>query len=91
MKDKIHYVGGAKPFIVNGNLAFKINLCFSDLREAMNSGEVNDSIFTSDKSGRTYINLVAFPMKEESQSDSQTHSLKVDTYKPKVKEEKNKY
>lgn len=85
--NKSMYVGNGKPFITKGNIAFKFSICWEDLKAYLATEEGMAACKEAGKTSKHYIQLVAFPLKEENKRDYQTHSVKLDTYKPENKQE----
>ena len=82
------YVGSAKEISVNGRDPFlSIELDLTQLQNRM--VEIDEFIRrVKFKDGEhRLLKLVAYPMKPESRSEYKTHSLKVDTFIPRKRQE----
>ena len=80
----------SKKFVGNGRLiqtkdstGFGMSICITDLFEmCMKDPEVSQFIYVSEKTGKKYLPLIAWPLKEVKEDDKfRTHAISIDTYK----------
>jgi hypothetical protein len=80
----------SKKFVGNGRLiqtkdstGFGMSICITDLFEmCMKDPEVSQFIYVSEKTGKKYLPLIAWPLKEVKEEDKfRTHAISIDTYK----------
>lgn len=79
----------SKKFVGNGRLltskdstGFGINICITDLFEmCMKDPEVAPFIYVSEKTGKKYLPLVAWPLRDLKEGEKlRTHAVSIDTY-----------
>ena len=60
-----------------------MSICITDLFElCMKDPEVSQFIYVSEKTGKKYLPLIAWPLKEVRDEDKfRTHAISIDTYK----------
>jgi len=76
------FVGSGKILTLEDNTGFALNICISDLFEMCTTDpDVMQYIYESKKTGKKYIQLVAWPLKENTSDNFRTHSIRIDTYK----------
>jgi len=80
----------SKKFVGNGRLiqtkdstGFGMSICITDLFEmCMKDPDVSQFIYVSEKTGKKYLPLIAWPLKEVKEEDKfRTHAISIDTYK----------
>jgi hypothetical protein len=80
----------SKKFVGNGRLiqtkdstGFGMSICITDLFEmCMKDPDVAQFIYVSEKTGKKYLPLIAWPLKEVKEEDKfRTHAISIDTYK----------
>jgi hypothetical protein len=80
----------SKKFVGNGRLiqtkdstGFGMSICITDLFEmCMKDPEVSQFIYVSEKTGKKYLPLIAWPLKEVKEEDKfRTHAISIDTFK----------
>jgi hypothetical protein len=80
----------SKKFVGNGRLiqtkdstGFGMSICITDLFEmCMKDPDVAQFIYVSEKTGKKYLPLIAWPLKEVKEEDKfRTHAISIDTFK----------
>jgi hypothetical protein len=80
----------SKKFVGNGRLiqtkdstGFGMSICITDLFEmCMKDPDVAQFIYVSQKNGKKYLPLIAWPLKEVKEEDKfRTHAISIDTFK----------
>lgn len=82
-QQKKKFVGNGRLITTKDSTGFGMSICITDLFEmCMKDPEVTQFIYVSEKTGKKYLPLIAWPLKEVSDNDKfRTHAISIDTYK----------
>ena len=77
------FVGNGRLITTKDSTGFGMSICITDLFElCMKDPEVSQFIYVSEKTGKKYLPLIAWPLKEVKEEDKfRTHAISIDTYK----------
>lgn len=77
------FVGNGRLITTKDSTGFGMSICITDLFElCMKDPEVTQFIYVSEKTGKKYLPLIAWPLKEVKEEDKfRTHAISIDTYK----------
>tara|TARA_R110000868_G_scaffold24475_4_gene96592 strand:- start:1846 stop:2247 length:402 start_codon:yes stop_codon:yes gene_type:complete len=77
------FVGNGRLITTKDSTGFGMSICITDLFElCMKDPEVSQFIYVSEKTGKKYLPLIAWPLKEVRDEDKfRTHAISIDTYK----------
>lgn len=77
------FVGNGRLITTKDSTGFGMSICITDLFElCMKDPEVSQFIYVSEKTGKKYLPLIAWPLKEVREEDKfRTHAISIDTYK----------
>lgn len=77
------FVGNGRLITTKDSTGFGMSICITDLFElCMKDPEVSQFIYVSEKTGKKYLPLIAWPLKEVKDEDKfRTHAISIDTYK----------
>jgi len=80
---KKKFVGNGRLINAKDSTGFGMNLCITDLFEmCMKDPEVMEFVYESEKTGKKYIPLIAWPLKDIKEGEKlRTHAISIDTYK----------
>jgi hypothetical protein len=77
------FVGNGRLITTKDSTGFGMSICITDLFEmCMKDPDVAQFIYVSEKTGKKYLPLIAWPLKEVRDEDKyRTHAISIDTYK----------
>lgn len=77
------FVGNGRLITTKDSTGFGMSICITDLFEmCMKDPDVAQFIYVSEKTGKKYLPLIAWPLKEVREEDKyRTHAISIDTYK----------
>lgn len=80
---KKKFVGNGRLINAKDSTGFGMNLCITDLFEmCMKDPEVMEFVYESEKTGKKYLPLIAWPLKDLKEGEKlRTHAISIDTYK----------
>jgi hypothetical protein len=80
---KKKFVGNGRLINLKDSTGFGMNICITDLFEmCMKDPEVMEFVYESEKTGKKYLPLIAWPLKDLKEGEKlRTHAISIDTYK----------